>query len=63
MLKTTSEVAKIYGFSATYIRKMINDGRIEAIKIGKIYLIESDKMVKIDRIRSPRKKKRKKKRG
>lgn len=63
MLKTTREIAKIYGFSSSYIRKLINDGKIKAVIFGKMYLIDTDHINDIERQRQPRKKKRKKDNG
>lgn len=63
MLKTTHEIADLYGFSASYIRKLITDGRIKAMIIGRMYLIDPETIGDLSRQREPRKKKRKKANG
>ena len=63
MLKTTHEIAITYGFSASYIRKLINDGKIKAVTVGRMYLIDPSKIEELNRQRQPRKKKRKKDNG
>jgi excisionase family DNA binding protein len=53
MLKTTNEIGDIYGISTSYVRKLISRGVIKAKKVGGMYLIDNDKIAKIERIRQP----------
>lgn len=39
---STSEAAKILGISASRVRQLIIDGRLEATKVGRDQLLEKD---------------------
>lgn len=58
MLKTTNEIGDIYGISTSYVRKLISRGVIKAKKVGGMYLIDTDKIAKIERVRQPPKRNR-----
>lgn len=53
MLKTPKQIAEEYGFSASHIRKLINQGRIKAERVGKFYAINPDAMLDLKRRRKP----------
>lgn len=55
MLKTPKEIAQQYGFSVSYIRRMINKGLIKAEKVGKCYAINTDNLHSVKRRRKPKK--------
>ena len=57
MLKTPKEIAKEYGFSVSYIRKLICQGRIKAEKIGQFYAIDPLSIKDLKRRRQPNVKK------
>lgn len=44
-LISTNEAAKILGVSASRIRQLIIDGRLEATKIGRDQLLDEEKVV------------------
>lgn len=39
VLKTPKQIAEIYGFCASYIRKLICQGTIKAEKMGRFYVV------------------------
>lgn len=44
MLKTPTEIAEEYGFSVSYIRKLLKQGKIPSEKIGKCYAIRTESL-------------------
>ncbi len=53
MLKTTKDIAEEYGFSVSHIRKLIRQGKIEVQKLGRFYVIDTDKVKDLKRRRKP----------
>jgi len=53
---TASEAAESLGFSKDHVRKLINQGRIKAEKLGRNWIIEKKNLEKIHRQRFPRNK-------
>lgn len=53
-LITSAMAAKLSGFSPDYIRRLILDGKIKAIKIGHDYLMLPKDIAHIKRKRFPR---------
>lgn len=53
MLKTPKEIAELYGFSVSHIRKLIGQGRIKAEKIGRFYAINPATVEHLQRRRQP----------
>lgn len=51
---TCAEAAKSLGFSQDHVRKLINQGRIRAEKLGRNWIIEKKNLEKICRLRFPR---------
>lgn len=51
---TAAEAAETLGFSKDHVRKLINQGRIKAEKLGRNWIIEKKNLEKIHRQRSPR---------
>lgn len=41
---TVDEAAKKTGYNPQYIRRLIREGKIEAIKLGSLYLIRQDSL-------------------
>ena len=51
---TSAEAAESLGFSPDHVRKLINQGRIKAEKLGRNWIIEKKSLDKIHRQRFPR---------
>jgi excisionase family DNA binding protein len=51
---TSAEAAKILDFSEDHIRKLISKGKINAIKLGRNWVIYEDELNKVTRQRFPR---------
>ena len=51
---TAAQAAEILGFSHDHVRKLINQGRIKAEKLGRNWIIERKNLEKIHRQRFPR---------
>jgi excisionase family DNA binding protein len=51
---TCAEAANTLGFSHDHVRKLINQGRLKAEKLGRNWIIEKKNLDKIHRQRFPR---------
>lgn len=55
-LLTSAQAAKLLGFTPDYIRRLIMEGKLEAIKPGHDWLVTMKAISKIKRQRFPKKK-------
>jgi excisionase family DNA binding protein len=44
VLLPTSEACKMTGFTSSYIQRLLREGRIEGIKLGRVWLIYEDSL-------------------
>lgn len=51
---TSAEAAVILGFSADHVRKLINQGKLKAEKLGRNWIINQKDLCKIKRKRFPK---------
>jgi len=51
-LLSTSEVAKIYGFSTSQVRRLIREGLIKCRKVGTFYAIDERSVKNLTRRRT-----------
>lgn len=53
---TSSETAKLLGFTPDYVRRLILTGKIKAVKCGHNWIVDPDDVKHIQRRRFPRQK-------
>lgn len=51
-LITSSQAAKLLGFTPDHVRRMINQGKIQAVKMGHIWMLKTTALKGIERQRS-----------
>lgn len=44
VLLPTSEACHLTGFTSSYIQRLLRDGRIEGIKLGRVWLVYEDSL-------------------
>lgn len=50
-LITTARAAEVLGFTPNYVRKLIADGKIKAVKLGHDWLVNEKSLAKVTRLR------------
>ena len=50
-LITTARAAEVLGFTPNYVRKLIAEGKIKAVKLGHDWLVNEKSLSKVTRLR------------